>query len=179
MVSTCCKLAVETELKKIGLHNYLIGLGKVSLQNDISPYQLLQLQSGLSKQGLELLCAPDKALVEEIKNTIIKMVRYDDEQPKIKYSVFLSETLHHDYTYLSNVFSNQTGNTIEHYIIAHKIERTKELLFFNQLNLTEISYLLNYSSVAHLSNQFKKVTGLTPSAFKHQENAQLKTFDNV
>ncbi len=179
MVSNRCKMAVELELNKIGLHHFVIELGKVEMQEDITPEQLVRLNAGLLLSGLELMSDQRAILVERIKNTIIKMIHYDEEQPKVKYSVFLSQELNHNYTYLSNVFSYETGNTIEHYIIVHKIERVKELLFYDELSLTQISYMLNYSSVAHLSNQFKKITGLTPSSFKHLKNNKLKNLDEV
>jgi AraC-like DNA-binding protein len=118
-------------------------------------------------------------LIERIKNVIIEMVHYADEPPKTNFSDYLAEKLDYDYTYLSNLFSEVTGITIEHYIIAHKIERVKELLLYDELNLTEISYRLNYSSVAHLSHQFKKVTGLTPSYFKLLKHKKRQTLDNV
>ena len=105
-------------------------------------------------------------LIEKIKNVIVEMVHYREAPLKINFSDYLAEKLQYDYTYLSNLFSEVVGTTIEHFVIAHKIERVKELIVYDELNLTEISYLLNYSSVAHLSNQFKKVTGLTPSHFK-------------
>jgi AraC-like DNA-binding protein len=179
MVSNRCKMAVEAELKKIGLHRFVIELGKVEMQEEITPEQLVRLNAGLLLSGLELMSDARAILVESIKNTIIKMVHYDTEQPKVKYSVFLSETLNHNYTYLSNLFSCETGNTIEHFIIVHKIERAKELLFYDELSLTQISYMLNYSSVAHLSNQFKKVTGLTPSSFKHLKTNNLNSLNDL
>jgi AraC-like DNA-binding protein len=118
-------------------------------------------------------------LIERIKNVIVEMVHYEEEIPKVNFSIFLSEKLHYDYTYLANLFSEVTGITIEHFIISHKIERAKELLLYGELNLTQISYKLNYSSVGHLSNQFKKVTGLTPTYFKHLKDKRLKALDNL
>jgi AraC-like DNA-binding protein len=118
-------------------------------------------------------------LIEKVKNVIIEMVHYAEDRPKTNFSDYLSEKLKLDYTYLANLFSEVTGMTIEHYIIAHKIERVKELLLYDELTLTEISYMLNYSSIAHLSNQFKKVTGLTPTFFRNLRHKRLTTLDNV
>jgi AraC-like DNA-binding protein len=129
--------------------------------------------------GLELLDDKKAILIEKIKNVIIEMVHYTDELPKMNYSDYISEKLNHDYTYLSNIFSEVKGITIQQYIINHKIERVKELLLYDEMNLTEISYLLNYSSVAHLSNQFKKVTGLSPSFFKQLKQKRNQNLENV
>jgi AraC-like DNA-binding protein len=118
-------------------------------------------------------------LIERIKNVIIEMVHYEDELPKSNFSDYISGKLNHDYTYLANLFSEVVGTTIEHFIIAHKIEKVKELLVYDELTLTEISYKLNYSSVAHLSNQFKKVTGLTPSHFKKLKNKRRRSLEDV
>jgi len=166
MVSTRCKLAVKDVLKKLGLHFVVVDLGEVEIMEDISDEQRRQLRTELLKTGLELMDNKRAVLIEKIKNVIIEMVHYSEEMPKINYSDYLSEKLQHDYTYLSNVFSEVKGITIQQFIIVHKVERIKELLLYDELNLTEISYRMNYSSVAHLSNQFKKITGLTPSHFK-------------
>lgn len=173
-----CKMAVKTELDKLGLHYTKVELGEVEVMEDISEEQRIQLKTELLKSGLELMDDQKSILIEKIKNTIVEMVHYNEELPKINFSDYLSEKLKHDYTYIANLFSEVTGITIEHYIIAHKIERVKELLLYNELSLTEISYKLNYSSVAHLSNQFKKVTGLTPSFFKQLKNKRL-TLDDI
>ncbi len=166
MVSTRCKLAVKDVLKKLGLHFVVVDLGEVEIMEDISDEQRRQLRTELLKTGLELMDNKRAVLIEKIKNVIIEMVHYSEEMPKINYSDYLSDKLQHDYTYLSNVFSEVKGITIQQFIIVHKVERIKELLLYDELNLTEISYRMNYSSVAHLSNQFKKITGLTPSHFK-------------
>jgi len=172
-------MAVKSELDKLGLHYAKIELGEVEIMEDISDEQHNQLKYSLLQSGLELMDDQRSILIERIKNTIVEMVHYADELPKVNFSDYLSDKLKHDYTYLANLFSEVTGVTIEHYIIAHKIERVKELLLYDELNLTEISYKLNYSSVAHLSNQFKKVTGLTPSFFKHLKNKRLTALDDV
>ncbi|MFM2360252.1 MAG: hypothetical protein RLY16_2245 [Bacteroidota bacterium] len=166
MVSIRCKLIVKSELDKMNLHYGTIELGEVNVLEEMSAAQLAQLNERLTVFGLELMEDKKAILIERIKNIIVEMVHYADEFPATKNSVFISEKLHHDYTYLANLFSEATGITIEHFIILHKIEKVKELLLYDELNLTEISYKLNYSSVAHLSNQFKKVTGLTPTYFK-------------
>lgn len=165
MVSIRCKMVVKEALKKLGLHFVVLDLGEVEIMEDITPEQREQLAAALEVSGLELMQDKKAILLEKIKNVIIDMVHYMDDLPKTNFSDYLSDKLGHDYTYMSNMFSEIKGMTIEHFIIAHKIERVKELLMYEELNLTEISYKMNYSSVAHLSNQFKKVTGLTPTNF--------------
>jgi len=172
-------MVVKTELEKLGLHYIVVDLGEVEVLEEITSEQRKQLKTCLLKSGLELMEDHKAILIEKIKNTIVAMVHYSTEFPKINFSDYLSEKLSHDYTYLANLFSEVTGITIEHYIIAHKIERVKELLLYDELNLTQISYILKYSSVAHLSNQFKKVTGLTPTFFKHLKRKKRITLDNV
>jgi len=174
-----CKMAVKAELDKLGLHYTKVELGEVEVMEDITEEQRMQLKTELLKSGLELMDDQKSILIEKIKNTIVEMVHFNEELPKINFSDYLSEKLKHDYTYLANHFSEVTGITIEHYIIVHKIERVKELLLYDELNLTEISYKLNYSSVAHLSNQFKKITGLTPTFFKHLKNKKLTALNDV
>src|ERR1043165_9323570 len=166
MVSTRCKMAVKEELRKLGLHFIIVDLGEVDIMENISVDQREQLKMGLLKYGFELMDDPKAILIERIKNIIVEMVHYAEELPKTNFSDYLSGKLNYDYTYLANLFSEAERITIEHFIIAHKIERVKEMLIYQDLNLTEISYKLNYSSVSHLSRQFKKVTGLTPSHFK-------------
>ena len=177
MVSLRCKMAVKSELNKLGLHYSKVELGEVNVMEDITEEQRIQLKTELLKSGLELMDNQKSILIEKIKNIIIETVHCNEELPKINFSEYLGEKLKHEYTYLANLFSEVTGITIEHFIIAHKIERVKELLLYDELNLTEISYKLNYSSVAHLSNQFKKVTGLTPSFFKELKNKRLTLED--
>ncbi len=179
MVSNRCKMLVKSELNKLGLHFVFVNLGEVEIREDISAEQREKLKIALLKAGLELMDDKKAILIERIKNVIIEMIHYSDELPKIKKSDYISEKLNHDYTYLSNLFSEVTGINIEHYIILHKIEKVKEMLIYDELNLTEISYKLNYSSVAHLSSQFKKVTGLTPSFFKQLKNKRRSTLENV
>ena len=170
MVSARCKMAVKEELKKMGLHFVVVDLGEVEIMEELTSEQRYELNTALISSGLELMEDKKAILIEKIKNVITEMIHHTDEAIKINYSDFISEKLDYDYTYLSNLFSEIKGITIQQFIIINKIERAKELLLYDELNLTEISYKLHYSSVAHLSNQFKKITGLTPSQFK-----QLKT----
>ncbi|MBZ5856993.1 helix-turn-helix domain-containing protein [Flavihumibacter profundi] len=179
MVSIRCKMIVKAELEKLNLHFSSIDLGEAEISEDITPFQWESLKKSLLTSGLELMDDKKAILIEKIKNVIVEMVHYSDELPKIKKSVFISEKLNHDYTYLANLFSETTGITIEQFIIAHKIERVKEMLLYDELNLTEISYKLNYSSVAHLSTQFKKVTGLTPSFYKKLKQKKRINLENL
>ena len=179
MVSTRCKMVVKDELKKMGIHFVMVDLGEVEIMENISDVKRAQLKAALLTSGLELMDDKRAVLIEKIKNVIIEMVHYTDELPKVNYSDYISEKLHHDYTYLSNIFSEVKGITIQQFIIIHKIERAKELLLYDEMNLTEISYVLNYSSVAHLSNQFKKVTGLSPSHFKQLKDKRRCPIEEI
>jgi AraC-like DNA-binding protein len=179
MVSIRCKMLVKAELEKMGLHYTTVELGEVNILENISPAQREKLNKALKKAGLELMDDKKAMLVEKIKNVIIEMIHYSDEPPLTKYSVYLSKKLDYDYTYLANLFSEVQGTTIEHFIIVHKIERVKELLVYDGLNLTEIADKLHYSSVGHLSNQFKKTTGLTPSHFKKLKKKRLQNLDSL
>ncbi len=167
MVSHRCKLAVKEELRKMGLHFIVVDLGEVEIMEDLSPKELEELNNGLLSSGLELMDDKKAILIEKIINVITQMIHHSEEVPKINYSEYLSEQLKHDYTHLANIFSEVKGMSIQQYIIFNKIEKIKELMLYDELNLTEISYKMNYSSVAHLSNQFKKVTGMSPSQYKH------------
>jgi AraC-like DNA-binding protein len=179
MVSIRCKMVVKAALEKLGLHYIKLDLGQVEVKEKITAKQRAQLKAALLKSGLELMDDSKAILVEKIKNIIIEMVHYADELPKIKKSVFISEKLNHGYTYLSNLFSEATGITIEQFILLHKIEKVKELIIYDELNFTEIAYKLHYSSVAHLSTQFKKVTGLTPTFFKSLKHKKRITLEHV
>jgi AraC-like DNA-binding protein len=167
MVCIRCKMVVKDELKKLGLRYTTVELGEVEIMDAISPEQRELFRSALLKSGLELMDDKKSVLIQQIKNVIIELVHYSEEPLVEKFSEYLSQKLNHDYTYLANLFSEVQGTTIEKFLISHRIERVKELLIYNELNLTQISYLMHYSSVAHLSAQFKKVTGLTPSYFKN------------
>jgi AraC-like DNA-binding protein len=166
MVSNRCKMAAKAALKELGLHFILVDLGEVEIMENISPGQRQQLAVYLSNSGLELMDDKRGVLVEKIKKAIIEMVQHAEETIKVNFSDYLSEQLNYDYTYLSNLFSEVQGTTIEQFIIGHKIERIKDLIMYDELTISQIAWKLNYSSVAHLSNQFKKATGLSPSHFK-------------
>ncbi len=179
MVSLRCKMVVKDELKKLGLHFIVVDLGEVEIMEDLTQTQHDILKESLLKSGLELMDDKRSVLIEKIKNVIVEMVHYADELPKINYSDYISEKLHYDYTYLSNLFSEVKGVTIQQFIILHKIERVKELLLYEELTLTEISYQMQYSSIAHLSNQFKKITGTTPSQFKLLKYKHRKPIEDI
>jgi len=172
-------MAVKDELKKLGLHFILVDLGEVDIMETISAQQREQLKAALFDSGLELMDDKRAMLIEKIKNVIVEMVHHTDELIKVNFSNFLAEKLNHDYTYLSNLFSEVQGTTIEQFIISHKIERIKELIIYGELNITEISWKMNYSSVAHLSNQFKKVTGLSPSHFKQLKDKRRSPIEEI
>lgn len=179
MVSLRCKMMVKEELKKLGLNYVIVDLGMVEMLEDISEMQREELKNNLLKSGLELLDDKKSILIEKIKTVITEMIHYSDELPKENYSDYISEKLDYNYTYLANTFSEVKGITIQQFIILNKIERVKELLLYDELNLTEISYKLNYSSVAHLSNQFKKVTGLSPSFYKQLKQKRKGNLENL
>jgi len=179
MVSTRCKMAVKDALKELGLHFILVDLGEVDIMENISTEQREKLKIALNDSGLELMDDKRAVLIEKIKNAIIEMVHHNDELIKVNFSEYLSEKLNHDYTYLANLFSEVQGTTIEQFIISHKIERIKELIIYDELNITEIAWKMNYSSVAHLSNQFKKVTGLSPSHFKQLKEKRRSPIEEV
>lgn len=179
MVSLRCKMLVKEELKQLGLHYVVVDLGTVQLLEDISLAQREQLKINLKKSGLELLDDKKAILIEKIKNVVTEMIHYSDELPRNNYSEFLSEKLKYDYTYLANIFSEVKGITIQQYIILHKIELVKELILYNELNLTEIAFKLHYSSVAHLSNQFKKITGVSPSFYKQMKHKRKANLENM
>src|ERR1035437_6946903 len=179
MVSNRCKMAVKEELKKLGLHFTPVDLGEVEIMENITLEQREQLKTALHNSGLELMDDKRAVLIEKIKNVIVEMVHHTDEMIKTNFSDFLSEKLNHDYTYMANLFSEVQGTTIEQFIISHKIERIKELIIYGELNVTEIAWKMNYSSVAHLSNQFKKVKGLTPSHFKQLKDKRRSPIEDI
>ncbi len=179
MVSLRCKLMVKEELTKLGFHYVIVELGMVEILENITPEQRDQFSKNLLKLGLELLETKKSILIEKIKNVITEMIQYSDELPKVNYSDYISEKLNYDYTYLANIFSEVKGITIQQYIIIHKIERVKELILYDELSLSEISHKLHYSSPAHLSNQFKKVTGLTPSFYKKMKRKRDENLENM
>ncbi len=179
MVSARCKMVVKEELKKLGLPYDVLDLGVVELIEPIAAEQREALRVNLLKSGLELLDDKRSILIERIKNIIIEMIHYSENLPKENYSDFIAEELGYDYTYLANMFSEVKGTTIQNYIILNKIERVKELLLYDELTLTEIAYKMHYSSVAHLSNQFKKITGLSPSYYKQLKRKRRKTLESL
>lgn len=179
MVSLRCKILVKEELTKLGLHYVIVDLGTVEILEDMVQEQYDELKKNLLRSGLELLDDKKGILIEKIKAVIIEMVHYADELPVTNFSDFLSEKLGYDYTYLSNTFSEVKGMNIQQFIILHKIEKVKEMLLYEDVNLTEIAYRLHYSSVSHLSNQFKKITGLTPSYFKKLKMQRTENLENM
>ena len=179
MVSQRCKIVVKDELKKLGLHFIVVDLGEVEIMETLSPEQREQLRTALQSTGLELMDDKRAILIERIKNAIIEAVHHTDGESNVNFSDYLSKKLDHNYTYLANLFSEVQGTTIEHFMIAHKVERVKELIIYDELNITEIAWKMNYSSVAHLSNQFKKVTGLSPSHFKQLKDKRRNPIEEV
>jgi AraC-like DNA-binding protein len=179
MVCIRCKMVVKTELTKLGLHYSIVDLGEVEIHEDITAEQRVQVKLALLKFGLELMDDKKSVLIQKIKNVIVELVHYSEEPLTVKFSEYLSNKLNHDYTYLANLFSEVQGTTIEKFLIAHRIERVKELLVYDELNLTEIAYLMHYSSLAHLSSQFKKITGLTPSHFKQLKDKRRSMLEDV
>ena len=179
MVSNCCLVTVRAILSSIGIHCIKVELGEIDIDGIATPEQLDRVKIALLRSGYDLMDDKRKILTEKIKNAIINLVHNTAEAPKTTNSDFLSRKLEYDYTYLAKLFNEVTGTTIEHFIIAHKIERVKELLIYDELNLTQIANKLNYSSVAHLSNQFKKVMGLTPTSFKQLPHKERIPLENV
>jgi AraC-like DNA-binding protein len=179
MVCIRCQMVVKSELEKLGLHYITVDLGEAEIKEEISAEQRDSLSIALKKYGLELMDNKKSILIEKIKTIIIELVHYNDEQIKINLSDYLSEKLDYNYTYLANLFSEVKGTTIEQFYLTHKIEKVKELLVYDELNLTEIAWKLHYSSVAHLSNQFKKMTGLTPTYFKNLKHKRRRALGDV
>jgi AraC-like DNA-binding protein len=179
MVSNRCKLAVKEELRKLGLHFILVDLGEIEIMENISAGTRKQLKAALLVSGLELMDDKRAMMIERIKNVIIEMVHHSEEFPKTNYSDHISNKLGYDYTHLADTFSETIGTTIQQFIIIHKIERIKELIIYDELNITEIARKMNYSSVAHMSNQFKKITGLSPSHFKQLKNKRRIPLEEI
>ena len=181
MVCLRCKMLVKEELLKLGLKYINVELGEAEIMETISESQRDHLKTALLKSGLELMNDKRSMLIEKIKKVIIELIHYSDDKEElvINFSDYLSQKLEYDYTYLANLFSEVQGTTIEKFIINHKIERVKELLIYNELTLTEIACKLHYSSVAHLSNQFKKVTGLSPYFYKQMKHKRHGNLENL
>jgi len=179
MVSNRCKILVKDELRKLGLHFILVELGEAEVMETLTESQSEILKAALLESGLELMDDKKSILIEKIKNVIVEMVHHTEELVKVNVSQLLQEKLNHDYTYLANLFSEVQGTTIEHFVIAHKVERIKELIMYGELSISEIAWKMNYSSVAHLSNQFKKATGLSPSHFKQLKDKRRSPLEDV
>ena len=179
MVCIRCQMVVKAELLKLGLNYVYVKIGEANIIEDLSEGQLEELDKALRVSGLEIMDDNKSILVERIKAVIIELVHYSEEQIRVNLSDYLSDKLDYDYTYLANLFSEVKGITIEKFYLAHKIERVKEMIVYDELSLTEISYRMHYSSVAHLSNQFKKITGLTPTHFKMLKNKRRATLEDI
>lgn len=181
LVSKRCKTLVQEELVHLGLRSeyVVVDLGTVEMHQDITTLQLEQLQANLSKAGVELPDESKNKLIDKIKALITHMIYSSEEQLKVNYSVYISQKMGYNYNYLANIFSEVKGITIQQFIILHKIERAKELLCDDGLNLAEIAHRLHYSSVSHLSAQFKKVTGLSPSSFRHIQGKREQVLENL
>ncbi len=177
MVCLRCKMMVKVKLDEMGITYKSVELGEIDLANKITGKKLDEIRKCLLTLGLVLIEDQKAILVEKINALVIAMIHDDDELPSVKYSVYISEKLHHNYTYLANLFSEIKGCTLESFIIMHKIERAKELIVYDDLSLADIAYRLHYSSPAHLSNQFKKVTGLTPSFFKELKRKRMRSVE--
>src|SRR3954453_8337215 len=179
MVSIRCKMLVKSELERLDLSYKTVELGEVELEENISEQKREELKNALLRSGLVLMEDKKSILVEKIKTLIIEMIHYTDELPEVNYSIYISQKLNLNYTYLGNLFAEVKGITIEQFIIIHKIERVKELIIYDELSLTEIAALMQYSSIAHLSKQFKKITGLTPSHFKQLKNKRRNPLEDL
>ncbi|WP_224018583.1 helix-turn-helix domain-containing protein [Ferruginibacter albus] len=170
---------VQAELEKLGLHHKSIKLGEAEIEENADIEKLDELNNALKQSGIELIEDKKSILIEKVKTTIINLIHYSEEPLAINFSVYLSQQLGYDYTYLSNIFSSTLGITIEHYFILHKIEAVKELLTSSDLNITQIAWKMQYSSIAHLSHQFKKITGVSPSNFKKLEHKNRKKLEDL
>ncbi|MBE0654292.1 MAG: helix-turn-helix transcriptional regulator [Bacteroidales bacterium] len=179
MVCIRCQMLVKAELEKLGMKYIDVKIGEADIIGNIQPEQLEQLDKSLKTAGLELMDDKRSILVEKIKSAIIELVHYTEDQIKVNLSDYLSERLNYDYTYLANLFVEVKGTNIEKFYLTHKIEKVKELIVYDQLNLNEIAHKMHYSSISHLSNQFKKITGLTPSHFKKLRNKRRGTLEDV
>ena len=179
MVCSRCKMVVKSELEKTGLHLLSVNLGEVEIEGDLSKDQLLRLDTSLRSLGFELIDDKKSQTIEKIKNAVVTLVHHSDNEIKTNLSAFITSQIHQDYNYLSNLFSEVEGTTIEKYFIAQRIEKVKELIVYDELTLSEIAYQLGYSSVAYLSNQFKKTTGFTPSYFKSLKEYKRKNIEEL
>lgn len=179
MVCGRCKMVVKSELDKLGLHTISVELGEVELQDDITDSQKEILLKNLQALGFDFIDDKKSKTIEKIKNLIVDLVHHKNNELKVNLSDYLVENLNQDYSMLSNLFSEIENTTIEKYFISQKIEKVKELLIYNELSLSEIADILNYSNVAHLSNQFKKITGFTPTYFKQLKDKKRIQIENL
>lgn len=179
MVSQRCKMVVKEELKKMGLHYMVVDLGEVEIMETLQDAQWQILKEALMVSGLELMDDKRTILIEKIIHVIMEMIHVSDELPIVNYSNHISDKLNYDYTYLSNLFTEIKGITIQQFIILHKIEKIKELIIYGEMNITEIAWKMNYSSVAHLSNQFKKITGFSPTHFKQLKQKRRTPIEEI
>jgi AraC family transcriptional regulator len=180
MVCARCIKTVTGIFQQGGADIQSVRLGSVETKNELSSEELKTIRQNLLAEGFEMLDDQKVKLIEQIKNEIINLVHYGElDEMKVKFSSYLSEKLHKDYNYLSNLFSSVESTTIEQYFILQKIEKVKELLVYDELSLSEIAFKLGYSSVAHLSNQFKKITGFTPSEFKKLKGHHRRHLDKL
>lgn len=179
MVCPRCVEAVKQEFDTLDIEIVDIELGRVTIAKKLIEEQKKALESNLAKRGFELLDDKQTKIINEIKSIIIKEIHHKNELALVNFSTLLSEQLYYDYSYLSRLFSSVEGRTIEKFILAQKIEKVKELLAYNELTLSEIAFQMNYSSSAHLSSQFKKITGLSPSAFKKLHVHKRKSLDEI
>lgn len=179
MVCNRCKMVVKTELERLGLHPLHVELGEVEIEEQLSDKEVVSLHKSLQQYGFALIDKKKTQLVEKIKNSIVELVHYSDEEIKINFSEYISSKLHYDYSYLSSLFTESENISIEKYYIAQKIERAKELIMYDEFSLSEIAFKLYYRSVSHLSKQFKKVTGFTPTHFKKLKHNIRQGIDNL
>ena len=179
MVCSRCRTVVQSELEKAGIKFQAVDLGEIEISKEPTLSQLDKLETGLKQHGFELIDDKKSRIIEKIKNSIVKLIHHSDGTMKVNLSDYISDMLHYDYNYLSNLFSEVEGTTIEKYFISQKIEKVKELLVYDELSLSEIAELLNYSSVAYLSSQFKKVTGLTPSFYKSLKEHKRRNIEEL
>lgn len=179
MVSQRCKMVVKDELKKMGLHYMVVDLGEVEIMETLQDSQWQTLKEALMVSGLELMDDKRTILIEKIIHVIMEMIHVSEELPIVNYSKHISDKLNYDYTYLSNLFTEIKGITIQQFIILHKVEKIKELIIYDEFNITEIAWKMNYSSVAHLSNQFKKITGFSPTHFKQLKQKRRTPIEDI
>lgn len=179
MVSSRCIHTVKTVLQQLGITYINISLGEVHLTSNVSVTQLRTFKEKIASYGLGIIADRKGMLVERIRSLVVDMIHHHEELPKENYSWYIANKLDQNYTYIANIFSEQTGMTIEQFIISHKIEKVKELLMYKEMSLTQIAFRLNYSSVAHLSNQFKKVTGMNPSAYRQLQQKNRKPLELI